>query len=48
MSDIAGWSGSLNSDTALQLLEEAHVPSGPIYSVEDMMANEHYQARELK
>jgi crotonobetainyl-CoA:carnitine CoA-transferase CaiB-like acyl-CoA transferase len=44
---IAAWTGSLDSATALQLLEEARVPSGPIYSVEDMMADEHYQARGL-
>ena len=44
---IAQWTGSLDSATALQLLEEARVPSGPIYSVEDMMADEHYQARGL-
>ena len=44
---IAQWTGSLNSEAALQLLEEARVPSGPIYSVEDMMADEHYQARGL-
>ena len=44
---IAGWTGSLESDTALLLLEEARVPAGPIYSVEDMMADEHYQARGL-
>jgi len=29
------------------MLEEARVPAGPIYSVEDMMADEHYQARGL-
>ena len=44
---IAGWTGSLDSDTALQMLEEARVPAGPIYNVEDMMADEHYQARGL-
>ena len=44
---IAGWTGALDSDTALQMLAEARVPAGPIYSVEDMMADEHYQARGL-
>jgi crotonobetainyl-CoA:carnitine CoA-transferase CaiB-like acyl-CoA transferase len=29
------------------MLQEARVPSGPIYSVADMMADEHYQARGL-
>jgi len=37
----------ITADTALQMLEEARVPAGPIYSVEDMMADEHYQARGL-
>ena len=27
------------------MLEEARVPVGPIYSVEDMLQDEHYQAR---
>ena len=29
------------------MLEEAEVPSGPIYSVADMFADEHFQARGL-
>lgn len=44
---IAEWTGSLDSETALLLLEEAVVPSGPIYSVVDMLADEHFQARGL-
>jgi len=44
---IAQWTGSLDSANALQVLEEARVPSGPIYSVADMMVDEHYQARGL-
>ncbi len=44
---IAGWTGSMDSSTALSLLEEARVPSGPIYSVADMMVNEHFKARGL-
>jgi crotonobetainyl-CoA:carnitine CoA-transferase CaiB-like acyl-CoA transferase len=44
---IADWTGSMDSATALALLEEARVPSGPIYSVADMMANEHFVARGL-
>jgi crotonobetainyl-CoA:carnitine CoA-transferase CaiB-like acyl-CoA transferase len=44
---IAAWTGSIDSSTALSLLEEARVPSGPIYSVADMMVNEHFIARGL-
>ena len=43
----AEWTGSLDSVTALALLEEARVPAGPIYSVADMMVNEHFIARGL-
>jgi crotonobetainyl-CoA:carnitine CoA-transferase CaiB-like acyl-CoA transferase len=44
---IAKWTGSLDSMTALSLLEEARVPCGPIFSVADMMTNEHFIARGL-
>jgi crotonobetainyl-CoA:carnitine CoA-transferase CaiB-like acyl-CoA transferase len=44
---ITEWTGSLDSATALKLLEEAVVPSGPIYSVVDMLADEHFNARGL-
>ena len=44
---IAAWTGSHDSMTALELLEEARVPSGPIYSVADMMVDPHYIARGL-
>ena len=44
---ITEWTGSLDSETALKLLEEAVVPSGPIYSVVDMLADEHFNARGL-
>ena len=44
---IAAWTGSLDSASALQALEKARVPSGPIYSVADMMADPHYMARGL-
>ena len=42
---ITAWTASLDSSTALSMLDEARVPSGPIYSVADMMANEHFIAR---
>ncbi|MFW2404541.1 MAG: CaiB/BaiF CoA transferase family protein [Gammaproteobacteria bacterium] len=44
---ITEWTGSMDAATALKLLEEAVVPSGPIYSVVDMMADEHFIARGL-
>jgi len=44
---IACWLKDLESAAALALLEEARVPSGPIYSVADMMVNEHFIARGL-
>jgi len=44
---IAAWTGSLSSVDALELLEDARVPSGPIYSVADMMVDPHYIARGL-
>ena len=37
----------MTGDEALRVLAEAEVPSGPIYSVADMFADEHYQARGL-
>jgi crotonobetainyl-CoA:carnitine CoA-transferase CaiB-like acyl-CoA transferase len=44
---IAGWLADIDSVTALSMLEAARVPSGPIYSVADMMVNEHFIARGL-
>jgi len=44
---VAQWTGALDSMQALSLLDEARVPSGPIYSVADMMVNEHFIARGL-
>lgn len=44
---IEQWTGSLDSTAALLLLEEARVPSGPIYSVADMMCDPHFIARGL-
>jgi crotonobetainyl-CoA:carnitine CoA-transferase CaiB-like acyl-CoA transferase len=42
---IKAWMSSMTGDEALRVLEEADVPSGPIYSVADMMTDEHYIAR---
>jgi len=44
---IGAWTESMDSETALTKLEEARVPSGPIYNVADMLADEHFQARGL-
>lgn len=44
---IAKWCGQQDSDSVLAALETARVPSGPIYSVADMMQDPHYQARGL-
>lgn len=44
---IAEWMKSMTSEEALRVLEEAEVPSGPIYSVADMFNDEHYRARGL-
>jgi crotonobetainyl-CoA:carnitine CoA-transferase CaiB-like acyl-CoA transferase len=42
---IAGWTSSHPIATVLATLEQAGVPAGPIYSVADIVADPHYQAR---
>ncbi len=42
---LAAWCMSKDSDEILQLLEQARVPGGPIYNVEDMFADPHFNAR---
>ena len=44
---IAEWTRTLDSDRALEVLDAAGVPAGPIYSVADMMGDPHYNARGL-
>ena len=44
---IEDWTRSLNAEDALRVLEEARVPSGPIYNVADMMSDPHFNARGL-
>ncbi len=44
---IAAWTGSLTAAEVLGALEAAAVPSGPIYSVADMMQDPHFKARGL-
>jgi crotonobetainyl-CoA:carnitine CoA-transferase CaiB-like acyl-CoA transferase len=44
---ISAWTACLDSTTVLKQLDNAAVPSGPIYSVVDMMRDPHFQARGL-
>lgn len=44
---LAKWCVSLPSKEVIAILEEQRVPVGPIYNVEDMMADEHFNARGL-
>ncbi|MCB1744153.1 MAG: CoA transferase [Gammaproteobacteria bacterium] len=44
---IAEWTRTLPLQAVMQRLDEAGVPNGPIFSVQDMFADEHYQARGL-
>ncbi|KAJ3042022.1 hypothetical protein HDV00_008315 [Rhizophlyctis rosea] len=42
---ITEWTMTMPSKDVLQALEKAQVPSGPIYSVKDIVEDPHYQAR---
>ena len=44
---IAQWSRRLDRDEALQLLDEAGVPSGPIYTAADICDDAQYEARNM-
>jgi len=44
---LSNWCSNNDSSVILEKLEEARVPSGPIYNVEDMVNDEHFQARGL-
>ena len=44
---LADWCASQDSASLLRQLDAARVPAGPIYSVEDMLADEHFNARGL-
>ncbi|MDP6968605.1 MAG: CaiB/BaiF CoA-transferase family protein [Gammaproteobacteria bacterium] len=44
---LANWCLQFDSATILDKLTDARVPAGPILNVVDMMADPHYQAREL-
>ena len=42
---LADWTASITSVEVLRILSDADVPSGPMYSVEDMLLDPQYQAR---
>jgi len=44
---IAGWTSALPIAEALEQLEKAGVPAGRIYSAADIVADPHYQARDM-
>ena len=44
---LASWCKSKTAREIIDTLEGVRVPVGPIYNVEDMMADEHFQARGL-
>jgi formyl-CoA transferase len=44
---IGAWAATLTSEQALRVLDEAGVPSGPIYTAEDVCADEQYAARDM-
>jgi crotonobetainyl-CoA:carnitine CoA-transferase CaiB-like acyl-CoA transferase len=44
---ITAWTSAHDSPEILRQLEAASVPSGPIYNVQDMVADPHFQARGL-
>lgn len=44
---IGDWSAARTVEEALEALDDADVPAGRIYSVADIVADPHYQAREM-
>ncbi len=44
---LSGWCAQNDSESILNSLNESRVPGGPIYNVEDMINDEHFNAREL-
>lgn len=44
---LADWCAGKDSEEILALLEQARVPGGPIYNVEDMFVDPHFNARGL-
>ena len=46
-SAIAGWTSANSSEVVIETLEQADVPVGPIYNIQDCTNDPHYQARGL-
>jgi len=44
---LSQWCAAHDSTYLLELLDQARVPAGPIYNVEDMLKDEHFNARGL-
>ncbi len=44
---LSNWCSENDSESILNSLNESKVPGGPIYNVEDMINDEHFNAREL-
>ncbi|SEQ70703.1 CaiB/BaiF CoA transferase family protein [Piscibacillus halophilus] len=44
---IENWTNTVDLDTALETLDQAHVPAGPIYNIEDIIKDPQYNAREM-
>jgi crotonobetainyl-CoA:carnitine CoA-transferase CaiB-like acyl-CoA transferase len=44
---LAAWCAAQDSKVLLEKLDEARVPAGPIYNVEDMLSDPHFNARGL-
>lgn len=42
---ISAWTGSHTMEELLELLEKAEVPSGPVYSIADIVADAQFQSR---
>ncbi|MFG6149361.1 CaiB/BaiF CoA transferase family protein [Halobacillus sp. B23F22_1] len=44
---IENWTKTMNLENALEVLDGARVPAGPIYSIEDIVKDPHYLSREM-
>ena len=44
---VADWTRTLDAEDLLELLREFSVPAGRVYTAADMLADEHYLAREM-
>ncbi|GGF14727.1 CoA transferase [Halobacillus andaensis] len=44
---IENWTKTVNFEYALEVLDQARVPAGPIYSIEDIVKDPHYLSREM-